>query len=499
MKQLQQVLYPPAWSVTVRLSVALLLAALVPMSLIAYYNNQVSLHSLEGTEFETKALLASSIASRLDQLLSDTQHVAKQVSGEPAVIGFLDNPTAVPYEAAALTLDNVLFSNPNYEYVYLMDRTGDAVMSRQLEHLSSIEGLHLKDRKYFQQAMAGGQYIDVLVGRTSRQLGLYFSSPVYGPDGDSIGVAAIKIGGAAVEEVMKTLQIGEQGIAFLIDQDGVIVSHPNPELYYHSLVSLPPKKVPTVVQRLTLSGGRVESLGMADLAADVLQATHADHTSYINTDGTRHIGGFAPLSQLHWTVVVSEPQAEFAEPLNNLARQSGLSVVIVGVVVAVIALSLAQSIARPVRALTHAAQALERDDDSFDAVGLEAHAPKHGDIGQLVRVFIRMAQEVKAREERLKQQVMELRIEIDEVQKEREVARIVDTEYFRDLKAKAVDARRRRDAGNTDSIFDALKSKVRDDAADENTDDSAEDDPFFDLRTRAENIRRRQIPQPDDD
>jgi hypothetical protein len=48
-----------------------------------------------------------------------------------------------------------------------------------------------------------------------------------------------------------------------------------------------------------------------------------------------------------------------------------------------------------------------------------------------------MVGEVYAREERLRQQVQELRIQIDEGKKAREVAEITETDYFRTLQEKA--------------------------------------------------------------
>jgi hypothetical protein len=48
-----------------------------------------------------------------------------------------------------------------------------------------------------------------------------------------------------------------------------------------------------------------------------------------------------------------------------------------------------------------------------------------------------MAAEVRSREERLTQEVRQLRIEIDEARAARQVAAITQTEYFQDLQAKA--------------------------------------------------------------
>ena len=53
-----------------------------------------------------------------------------------------------------------------------------------------------------------------------------------------------------------------------------------------------------------------------------------------------------------------------------------------------------------------------------------------------------MAGEVQAREERLRAEVRELRIEIDEARQARQVAEITDTDYFRSLRDRAKDLRR---------------------------------------------------------
>jgi len=67
------------------------------------------------------------------------------------------------------------------------------------------------------------------------------------------------------------------------------------------------------------------------------------------------------------------------------------------------------------------------------------------ELGQLARVFQRMAREVEAREDRLKTEVKALRIEIDKVKQARQVAEITDTEYFQELRSKVRQLRAKRD------------------------------------------------------
>jgi hypothetical protein len=66
-------------------------------------------------------------------------------------------------------------------------------------------------------------------------------------------------------------------------------------------------------------------------------------------------------------------------------------------------------------------------------------------LGRLARVFERMAREVHARENRLRRQVQELRIEIDEARQTTKVAEITESDYFKQLLRQSVQLRQIRD------------------------------------------------------
>jgi hypothetical protein len=60
-------------------------------------------------------------------------------------------------------------------------------------------------------------------------------------------------------------------------------------------------------------------------------------------------------------------------------------------------------------------------------------------------VFETMMDKVRQREEKLKQQVTELKIEIDQTKRQKQVSEIVDTDFFQDLVIKARKLRNRND------------------------------------------------------
>jgi CheY-like chemotaxis protein len=78
---------------------------------------------------------------------------------------------------------------------------------------------------------------------------------------------------------------------------------------------------------------------------------------------------------------------------------------------------------------------------TFDPESLDSVAARDDALGRLARVFRRMAREVAAREQALKQEVRQLRIEIDAGRAATQVAEITETDYFRDLERRASELR----------------------------------------------------------
>jgi uncharacterized membrane protein len=93
----------------------------------------------------------------------------------------------------------------------------------------------------------------------------------------------------------------------------------------------------------------------------------------------------------------------------------------------------------PVSHLTRAAEDVEKG--IYDLNALDPISRRRDELGQLSRVLQAMADQVRKRENHLQLQVQELQIKIDQDRKARDVAEIVETEYFQELKKKAKEFR----------------------------------------------------------
>lgn len=94
---------------------------------------------------------------------------------------------------------------------------------------------------------------------------------------------------------------------------------------------------------------------------------------------------------------------------------------------------------RQVALLTDAAEAVEQE--SFDPSTLAAIANRTDALGNLARIFCHMAEQIYVREQRLRQQVQDLRIELDTARQAHQVAEITESDYFLALRSQARDLR----------------------------------------------------------
>ena len=103
---------------------------------------------------------------------------------------------------------------------------------------------------------------------------------------------------------------------------------------------------------------------------------------------------------------------------------------------------ISRGLTRPITALTAVAERVAEGEYDQDISKLYSGRMRD-EVSTLAHVFDMMIDKVHAREEHLKRQVRELRIEIDQTKKERHVKEIVESDYFKDLQATAREMRRR--------------------------------------------------------
>ncbi len=128
--------------------------------------------------------------------------------------------------------------------------------------------------------------------------------------------------------------------------------------------------------------------------------------------------------------------------LNNFRLGGSIGIVMVLISLG-IAFLLIQYLLRPIRSLIQAARHLK--EGRFDLINLQALTQRHDELGKLAQVFDEAADQVRQREERLKQVIEQLRIDINRDQETRQVEEITETDYFRSLRQRSLELRSRKE------------------------------------------------------
>lgn len=390
---LRRTVRPASWPLAVKLTLAMVLTALLPMLMTAAWNLEGSEKALTQSELRQAGLLAHNAAGRLSQLIVDSQNLARVLGTDTEFTAWLAWPDDAFRPALQQRLVALVKANPDVHLVMLMDAEGTVKVSND----SELIGRNFRFRRYVQEAMAGRPHVTgIVVGSVAGAAGVFFSVPMQGPSGKVIGAAVLRIHAQAFTRILEQAGHESSLTAFLIDGDGVLLHHPRKDLLYRSLMPLRADQLAAIKADQRFRLDTIESLNQPQLAQAMIGAramgtvpTYRSHAS-----GVDEVAGFAPVPGHDWVVGVSEPRAKFEAPVQALYNQLLLSVALVGLLFTGLALRFARSIVRPIRALTGAADALKVGD--FDRATVTVRSSD--EVGQLARTFNVMIDVLRQRE-----------------------------------------------------------------------------------------------------
>jgi C4-dicarboxylate-specific signal transduction histidine kinase len=236
----------------------------------------------------------------------------------------------------------------------------------------------------------------IVVGSVAGAAGVFYSQPVFAPDGKTvIGAVVLRIFADPINRIMTSTQIGNDRVPFLVDEDGVIVMHPNDKVLYSSLAPLKKEAFDEIVADQRFRRQKIENVNQLDLAKAMVGNKQGGNITYnSNINKREEIAGFSPVPGTGWSVAVSESRDYFAEPLNRLFYNVLLSVVLVGAVFVLLAMLFARSIVKPIQKLTSAAHALKSGDYANANIAVRSN----DEVGQLARTFNVMIDVLRQRE-----------------------------------------------------------------------------------------------------
>ena len=383
---------PGSWPIAVKLTLAMVSTALLPMMITADYNLRGTIASVEKSELRNLEQLSQSVAGRVSQLLADNHNLANYLGTDEDFVAYLRSPTPAGTEAIRQKLVGLIDSNPDVQLAMVMDPAGTAVVSSDPQ----VMGKNFKFREYFKSAMAGKAHVTgIIVGAVAGAAGVFYSYPVQVRDGPVMGVVVLRIKAEPIGRILAEARQGDVRVPFLVDGDGVIIWHPDEKILYKSLVPLRKEVLAEIVADQRFRRKTIESVGMDEFARVAIGAKAPGNLAFHSPiDKRQVIAGYAPVKGHDWVVAVAEASEYFAAPITQLYETVLYSVFLVGAVFLLLAMLFARTIVRPIEALKDAAHALKSGD--YDRAHLSVKT--NDEVGQLARTFNVMIDVLRQRE-----------------------------------------------------------------------------------------------------
>lgn len=386
---------PRSWSIATKLSLLLVVTALIPMIVTAYYNYRGSYQHVRSAELKHIEYAAYSIAGRIEQRIQDTGKIITLLTTDRDTIDFIDNPSAGLQIVVTDMMRRVQETNSHFELLMILNNDGTVIAST---NEGDYLGKNLKWRDYFKASIQGQSYISSLeVGSISGKSGIYISTPIRNKQQNVSGIAVVKLDESAISSITNQLQHEREGqAAFVIDKHGIVIFHRDPKALYHSLDKLPDDVLHTLITEKRFMRDNIPNANLPLLAKHMIGATRPGHLSYRSADANLDkVVGYAPVKgSQQWVVGVREPQTLFLAPLHQLFKHVVISISLVGIAFVLVSIVAAQSVTRPLRVISDSITVLEKGD--YDNAQVKIF--NNDEIGQVARAFNTMVLNMKERE-----------------------------------------------------------------------------------------------------
>lgn len=344
-----------------------ILAALLPVALLAIGYTLKTRDMMVETTLAQNELFAGEAALYVDRVLTDHRNTMSFVGRE------IGNGPQDPARTQAI-LARMRATLPLFARVLVVAPNGivQSAEPAATDNGKSVLGVNISDRDYFQTVMrTGAATIDpeLLLGRSSGVPIMIIAAPIVDADGKVLGVLVGSVDLDTLTLLIERLHLGSTGHAVVVTRTGITVAHPDPQ---------------RVSQRFSFAGLPIWTHLSAREAGRI--------TSYIDETGTPRFAAFATVPSTGWKLWLSQTHEELNGEFYNLLTASSiwpLGAIAVGIALTAL---LARMIARPIERLHHTAE-------EITAGHLERRAPESGptELASLAAAINEMASALQSR------------------------------------------------------------------------------------------------------
>lgn len=303
-----------------------------------------------------------------ERIRIDTESLMAQTASglENQINGWINNNVAILRTAAKLpeikSMDGILQKpiletiQKQYPWMYLVFTVGTNGVN--VARSDDVPLKDYSDRQYYKDLIRGkGLAWQTLIGKTSKKPALVLAVPIKSED-QTVGVMAAAMTVDEISKSIATWKKGNTGYAFLVDEKGYVVAHPNRQY---------------VAKR--------KNLNSHPLIANYRKKGWTTITTRFSTEKNQPALGHVRSNNYGWALAMQQEDSEVFAALNQMQKFALTLLGCTILLVSVIAWFSARAIVTPVMKLTDAAERMSLgelnvkiDIKSKDEIGLLAQA-----------------------------------------------------------------------------------------------------------------------------
>lgn len=322
----------------------------------------VSLLVLSGANyFNGRNMLITETEANLTQASTGT---AEKVAGwfearaaEVSVIGNSPLVREAPREAVVKYLADEIRRTNTYLRLLVVDEKGNALYSNG-------STANIADREYFKKVMATGENCvsDPVISKVDNKAVIVVAAPLK-KDGKTVGMIGGTVTIDALNTMVRSMKIGETGYAYVVQNDGLIIIHPDQEMVMKSNLL----KDQGVTPELKAATERMLK-GEVGLAKYQMQ-------------GVNKYLGYTPIRGTTWGLGANVPVHEVTGRLSSFMITSTVVVAVMLLIGLAVVIYFAKRIAAPIKLINTAVGQVASGDLSQARVEVNAR----DELGQLAQ------------------------------------------------------------------------------------------------------------------
>lgn len=251
-----------------KLTIILVLCIALPLTAIGLYNFLSTISRIEDSVYLINENLAQSIKKEISVHLNGLEEAMTMLSKS-------DDVTKLNGRQMNVELKNTVDEFALISQIYVMDKSGMQI------YKTSGELGDRASRRYFIEAMKGNiSYSDVIISGSTGQPIVVLAMPV-NRNSKTVGVIGVSIDLQILSDIITT-SAPQGGYAFIVDQKGITIAHPNSDY---------------VSEKKDLSGVKA--------VEEVIQ-NKTDTTKYV-FNGDEKLAAYTFLDRVGWGIIVQVP------------------------------------------------------------------------------------------------------------------------------------------------------------------------------------------------